>query len=534
VSAADTDGRYVVTVPLVVNARETSIVDARLRARGKLINATLGTLSGRVVQMRRDRRWRAAQQLAGSARSKALGALRHEYGLTSAGAYRVAFDHWQASGWMGEMFGARVALAVGSEVFTQVKNWMFGHTGRPRHQPSADMDVIWGNDNKASLRFKDGRVEFTSATKRKGLVLDVAREWRPGTRKWALHVEGRRVVRVGIKREEVRGATRYFALICLAGAPYRNPDYLESLDAGAESVVGLDVGPSLLAVVGEHDSVLLNRAPKELLARRKAQAARTRRDQRAIGRSRRAMNPDCYDEQGRNIKGKRPTKTSKRQRRAQGRLRKLARTERINRQADAVAVARGVVKVGSTVAFESNSYRGWQASRYGKRMGFTAPGALMGHIAAEAVRVGGQAIEFQTSATCAPSQHCLCGTKTKKSLSQRTHACEACGLGHDVRLDRDLFSAHLARLVGQTGHTDLSEGPFLGMDGARGNAERLCSASVAALSPDRRDDGPTNPAVGLVAAEPAGQTPGQHATPRRTGRSRTPRKATSNLALAAP
>jgi putative transposase len=530
VSASGTDARYVLTVALVVNQRQASIVDARLRARGKLRNATLGTLLGRVEQMRRDARWRAAQGLSGAVRAKELRALRYEYGLTSAGAYRVAFDHWQASGWMPRMFGSRVALAVGSEVLTQVKNWMLGHTAKPSCQASSAMDVIWGNDNQASLRFKDGRVELSSATKRKSLALDVAREWRPGTQKWALHLDGRRVVRVGVKREEVRGRIRYFALICLEGQPYRNPDYLTSV---REAVVGLDVGPSLLAVVGTDESVLLDRAPKQLLAQRKSRAAGIRRAQRAIDRSRRAMNPDCYDEQRRAIEGKRPTRTSKRQRRVQGKLRRLARSERVNRQQDAVAVARQVMRLGTTVAFEANSYRSWQGSRYGKRMGFTAPAALMGRIAREAVLAGGRAIEFATSATCAPSQHCLCGHKAKKSLSQRVHACDACGLGRDVRLDRDLFSAYLARLVGQTGCIDLSEGPFLGTDGVRGNAELLCSASVAVPSPDR-SRGSVNPADGLVAAEPAGQTPGQHATPRTTRRSRTPRKATSSPALAAP
>jgi len=148
----------------------------------------------------------------------------------------------------------------------------------------------------------------------------------------------------------------------------------------------------------------------------------------------------------------------------------------------------------------------------------------MGRITREARLVGGRAIEFETLADCAPSQHCLCGAKLQKPLSQRVHVCERCGLGVDVRIDRDLFSAHLARLVGVTGAIDLSEGPFLGMDGAKGKAERLCSASVAAPSPDRRDDRSANPAVGLVAAKLAKQTPGQHAS-RAQRRSRTPRKA---------
>ena len=235
-SATKETPRHVVTVPLVHNEREASIVDARLRARGKLVNATLGTLLGRVEQMRRESRWRAARQLRWQERSRALSTLRYEFGLTPDGARRVAFDHWQASGWMTEVFGSRIALAVGTEVWTRVKNWLLGHAERPLHQPSAETGVIWGTDNKASLRLKDGKVVFTSATKRKSLQLQLVREWRPGTRKWTLHLEGRRVVRVGIKREEVRGRRRYFVLICIEGEPYRNPEYLESTREGVMRV----------------------------------------------------------------------------------------------------------------------------------------------------------------------------------------------------------------------------------------------------------------------------------------------------------
>jgi hypothetical protein len=158
-------------------------------------------------------------------------------------------------------------------------------------------------------------------------------------------------------------------------------------------------------------------------------------------------------------------------------------------------------------------------------MGFTAPGALMARIAREAVVAGGRVIEFPTSETLAPSQHCLCGAKSKKPLSQRYHACEACGLGVGVHIDRDLFSALIARLVALTGCINLSEGPFLEMDGAKGNAERLCSVSVAAPSPERRHDRSANPVVGPVAAVPAEQTSGQHATCANRRRPRTPRKA---------
>ena len=115
-----------------------------------------------------------------------------------------------------------------------------------------------------------------------------------------------------------------------------------------------------------------------------------------------------------------PTKVSNRHRRLRAQLRRMARTERMNHQRDAVEVARGVMRMGTRVAFESNSYRGWHASRYGRRMGFTAPGALMRHMAREARLAGGWGMEFETSESCAPSQHCLCGAELE---SRSTSAC---------------------------------------------------------------------------------------------------------------
>ncbi len=54
---------------------------------------------------------------------------------------------------------------------------------------------------------------------------------------------------------------------------------------------------------------------------------------------------------------------------------------------------------------------------------------------------GGSVDEFSTRTT-ALSQVCLCGQKHKKRLSERVHSCD-CG----VRMQRDLFSAYLARHV---------------------------------------------------------------------------------------
>ena len=66
---------------------------------------------------------------------------------------------------------------------------------------------------------------------------------------------------------------------------------------------------------------------------------------------------------------------------------------------------------------------------------------------------------FQT----ALSQTCLCGNRKKKSLSERTHRCDACGF----TAPRDEFSAYLAL------HTSWTDGKWLvNLDEARSGIHR--------------------------------------------------------------
>ncbi len=475
-------GRFVVRVPLSVDARESHIIDQRLLVRGKLRNAVLGRLLANVDQMSRDPRWRAAKLAAGAERAGLERALRQEF--------------------------------IAPEILTQVKNWIHGNTGKPRFRPPTAVNVCWGNDNQAGLRFQGQRIVWPCRSRRKNLALKL--RWRAGSTAWRRHLEGRRVVRVGIQREHIRDRDRYFALICLAGTPYRNPTYLRSV---VDGTAGLDVGPSLLAVVGERSSEVIPLAPPALVEQRRHNAARQRRRQRALERSRRAMNPDCYDHQGHCIKGKRPRKRSKRGRRLQGRIASENRRQRLHRRQDQTWVARRVMQNGSRLAFEQINYRSWERSHYGKRMAFTAPGTLISRIAREAQRLGGAVIPLDTR-RLALSQHCLCGARRKKRLSQRTHSCEACGLGP---LHRDLFAAFLARLVGQTRITDLRRGPFAGMAGIWGEAAELCAAAPGpAPLQSSSQSAWVQAGIARLAGESAAQTPAQSATPHSdAGRGRT-------------
>jgi putative transposase len=503
---------HVLRLPLVVNGREAAILDQRLRVRGRLRNAALQTMLAHLEALRSDPRWQRARSLASRQKRDAYRELEREYGFSKREACNAAFAHWRASRWMPSVIDSRIALELGTEVWQQVAAYAQGRQGRPRFRPARESACVWGADNHAGLVLRGRRVVWRNRlTPRKNLSLELALS----EREFSKRVTGREVVRVGIKRELVRGRVRFFALLCLAGEPYRDQQYLESVN---DSVVVIDAGPSQLALVTETSSERLSLAPPELLEQRRREQQRLRRRQRALDRSRRATNPGCFDRRGRWREGKKATKRSQRYERLLCRQRADARRAAERRRVDETRLARTLVtEHGSRLATEAVAFRGWQRSRYGRRIGFTAPASALKRIARECIRVGGSVTRLEPA--LALSQHCLCGARAKKPLSTRTHQCDHCGLGP---LDRDLFSAFLALKLLEEGIGDLSEGS-LNRPGIRRKASKLCSLAAGEAPSPARFSG-RQAAVGRLASKPSCQTPRQDSR-HRIRNARAPRQA---------
>ncbi|MGH9059322.1 MAG: transposase, partial [Acidimicrobiales bacterium] len=95
---------------------------------------------------------------------------------------------------------------------------------------------------------------------------------------------------------------------------------------------------------------------------------------------------------------------------------------------------------GPNLVTEDVNIRTWSL-RWGRGVAAFTPGRMLAHLAAECTAAGGALLRASTFTT-ALSQHCICGARAKKTLSQRWHACP-CG----VEGDRDLVSAAMATTV---------------------------------------------------------------------------------------
>lgn len=507
-TAANANARefHTLRVPLRVNPREQHIIRQRLLVVGLLKRAFLRMLLRRVNAMHRDPDWAAARELpAGSAqRSVKFNAVREKHGLalSQMDASELCKALWRGAshdrtrefseartasrelasalhrpprkeraplGWMPSVFAARVAGAAGREVWKSVEESICGRRGLPRVKSPHLNRTAWNEDNKSGM-FLDGDHlvwNQASGSRRKDLRLKLGK--RQDSVWWDKRITGRRVLAVGICED----AGTFYALLRMAGAPYRDPNYLAAVAHGES--VGMDAAPTSPAFVGPAESFVGSLASKQALARQHELSRHLRRLQRAQDRSRRATNPDCFDSRGRAVKGKRPRRRSNTYRRRQARLRQLQRRAAAQRRTDAERLTRQVMTLGTNVAVEKTNHRAWQRSglKLGRRMQFTRPGEMYARLRSETALLGGGFVELPTG-SLALSQHCLCGARVRKALSQRVHSCSRCGIGP---LHRDLFSAFLAQLVLSSGlapgDIDLSEGLFDSPD-SRTRAGRLC------------------------------------------------------------
>ena len=284
----------------------------------------------------------------------------------------------------------------------------------------------------------------------------------------------------------VPGGWRYEAHLLVLKAPYLSPATLErrTRAAGLDRRAGVDVNVSKVAVVSVDRQLSEVRASTITIgaqerARLKAEQLRTRRRARALERSRRARNPAQYQlsraqqlraarrsraglppalaevpggsrlatASGRPLQAHRRDQLSCAYRRwraaaaAAGAARRRRRADRARR------VAAEVVSThGASLVVEEGDIGLW-ARRWGRGLLAFTPGRLVAAIGAEARAVAGLGsatglLRASTRPT-ALSQHCLCGSRVPKSLADRTHHCQSCGLVGD----RDLAAAALAACV---------------------------------------------------------------------------------------
>jgi len=432
---AKTDS-FILELPLRVTPTQEQRLLARLEAARQVYNGCLGESLKRLALLRQSKAYQAAHKLPkGPKQAKARtlafreanGAVGfREYDLH---AYAAQFNH----AWTGEHLDIHVIQKLATRAFKAVQQHSFGRRGRPRFKGKNQMDSLEGKSNASGIRWREPSVEWL------GLKLEAIIDVSDPV---IAHGLAARVKYVRLVRRKIEGRNRFYVQLVCEGKPYQKAkNYVGQGD------VGLDIGPSTIAAVGDEEAFLAQFC-NELLPRQKE----IRVLQRKIDRQRRANNPDNYNPDGTIKPGPKQWYKSGHQLRTEAALAELYRKQAAHRKSLHGQMVNRILRMGNVVKMEKLSYRAFQRL-YGRSVGMRAPGMFVVHLKRKAGSADASAYEFPTYPTKL-SQTCHgCGKVAKKPLSQRWHRCE-CG----VIAQRDLYSAFLAKCV---------EGDRLNADRAR-------------------------------------------------------------------
>jgi len=431
-----TTATFLLELPLRIDAAQARRLHAHLEVARTFYNALLGEARNRLHWMRSDPDWQVARALRQKPeRAAAFSHLRQTHHFSE---YELhAYAKTARVPWMAEHLDSTMAQTLASRAYHAVNRMAVGKAKRVRFKSKGrGLDSVEGKRNDVGLRFVldpnagDGGFLIWNHE-----VLAAMIDWRDPVIQHGLRhpIKYVRLVRRNASSAHAKGADRhgqhYFVQLIVAGQPLQKPKH----QVGRETI-GLDIGPSTLAIVPQEGEARLVTFGEAL----KPNAQKKRRVQRRMQRQRRASNPDNYDEKGLVRKGRYRWHES---RRYQASRRQQANEDRrlaAHRQSLHGQLAHEILRGGTTIRIEMTSFKGWQ-QRFGKSIGHRAPGVFVAHLERLVATTGGT-LTHVSPYHSKLSQYCHgCHHYVKKPLSQRWHRC-TCGIGP---VQRDLYSAFL-------------------------------------------------------------------------------------------
>lgn len=427
---------FVLELPLRVNNQQDRFLTQAFEFGRTIYNATLGTALGQLKRMRESKEWRETRSMPkGKERSQKFAALQRKRGLTENGLRTIANNHRKASG--RNDIGAHEAQRIGRTVWRTVERYMFKDTGRPRFKTyRRGLNSIEGTDNHEII-FKPER-QAVVWRKQELRILNLDKAYPREALSDPLNsAEYKRTKYCRILRRTLNGVRRWYVQIVLEGlAPIR------MIPAPVSEVVGIDPGPSQIAYFHEHYADIVKVAPHVDL-----QEKEIRRLQRKIDRSRRANNPNNYEEDGRTKKGPLKWRISHRMKKLTAVLAEHHRCLAATRKRDHGELVNRLLQIGGTIKIEKNSYRSYQRN-FGKSTTRSGMGMFVDHLKRKAASAGAKVVELDAYELKMSQYDPQTDAYRKKPLKERWHRWG----NSDILVQRDIMSAFLACYATENGH----------------------------------------------------------------------------------
>lgn len=422
---------FVAEFPLRTTAADERELTIRFEAARQIYNACLDEALRRLALMRESKAWRAARKISKKKKKErrdAFDTVVKAFEYTSASIQKHA-EQCRDACWIGDHLGSHDTQTTSKRAFKAVQQYGFGKKGRPRFKGYNRLRSVEGKENRVIyLREVDGVPTILWSGLSLPLMLD------PRDRdSWQAAALQCRTKYVRVLRRTVGSTVRWYCQVVKEGKPPSKERH--QLSSG---VVGLDLGPSTIAIVAQDIAHL-----ETFCAGVEPPAKEIRRLQRAMDRSRRDTNPHAYNADGTFKRGVRITVRSARYKKLAAAKADVERRLAAERKRAQGELVNQVLALGNVIKTEKVSYKSFQRN-FGRSVQRRAPGMFVLILKRKAESAGASVIEFSTYHTKL-SQYChITEQCTKKPLSQRYHE-----FPDGSRVQRDLYSAWLACYVQQ-------------------------------------------------------------------------------------
>ncbi len=419
----------------------------------KLYNALLGKLYDTAKAMKASQDWRDVRRMPRSSkeqqklRSEGFEELKKVWGLTKNDAEKLGKDLVAGSEDFENWTNSAVVQKVAERAKRAVDTFICGRARRVRFKRKRSGFNFEGKSNKTGVRIVEFDQRFICVVgKRKFAIVYSTHD------AYDVHALSSRCKYARILFKTIKGRKRVFVQGVFEGLPFEDktkqerhcqallkregPDYFrrkQHLPATIRETVAYDIGPKNIAV-----ATALSSFERPLCEDVDAKQREIRHLQRALDRSRRESNPKNYNDDGTIKKGRKVWKFSNVYLRKRACYADLERRKAANRKSSHGNLCNEILSYGKLVHTEKVSIKGWQ-KRWGRSIGHHSQSALTSELTRKAEYARGR-LEKITTQDTALSQHCVCGHREKKKLSERIHNCSVCGF----KAKRDSMSAYLA------------------------------------------------------------------------------------------
>lgn len=383
---------------------------------------------------------RTCKMSKGKERNEAFKLIEEEFGLSG-----TAINKLITSLRVNEFqqLGSHVTIKLELRAMQAIDKLKFGEADNVNFIRKGEMYSFESSDNKQGIRFRDGIVIFN---KLKTPVIIKKND------KYAQMALQNRVKYCRFVKKNIKGKDRYYVQLIFEGIPPMKIDKEtgEIKNHIGKGKIGIDIGTQTIAYSSKNEVKLLELAPEVNDIEKDK-----RRILRKMDRSRRASNPNKYNENGIiNTNDKSKWIKSKNYIKAQTQLREIQRKQAIIREESHNKLANHIISLGNDIKVETMNYKGLQAKakkttinekigkynkkkRFGKSLANKAPSKFIEILARKLKYWKEELHKIDTKEVKASQYNHITNEYKKKELKERWN-----NFGK-FEIQRDLYSSFL-------------------------------------------------------------------------------------------